>query len=374
MTQTSKTRTPWLWVGLIALAVLIGVAGGVLIGWLVWPVEYVDTSLADLKLESKVEYAVLVGATYLADGNLDKAQARLEELDVPNPGQWIADLTDRYISEGRPDREIQGLAALASAFGVDTPRMAAYLATPTYTPLPTPVPTDTPTPTLTPSPTMTPSPTDTPPPATETPVPPTATDTPLPTNTPGPPTNTPGPPTNTPQPRPTNTPQPPTSTPTPTTPPVKWTITEQRLVGPGQDSQGCTYGNLQIRVTVLDAGGNQINGVWVYDTYSQVYMVTGNVDSWDWGPGETKFEYGSHGGGKLCIATGQGGGCESDWTRDMPCFDVPPFEDVWAAGYCECCYPGITREACQALYNDSGNTCVGFYGHYSWRVKFQRSW
>ena len=29
-------------------------------------------------------------------------------------------------------------------------------------------------------------------------------------------------------------------------------------MGPGQDSQGCDYGNLQIRVTVIDAGGNVI--------------------------------------------------------------------------------------------------------------------
>jgi hypothetical protein len=369
MTKPSKNRTSLLLVGLIALGVLIGVAAGLLLGWVVWPVKYFDTSMADLHQDYKAEYAVLVGAAYLADGNLDHAQVRLEELDLPNTSQWIADLTDRFISEGRADGEIQALAALASAFKVDTPRMAAYLATPTYTPLPTSTPTDTPTATYTPSPTATPSPTDTPVPATDTLVPPTATDTPAPQ-----PTDTPGPPTNTPTPRPTNTPRPPTATPTPTVPPVKWTITEQRLVRPGEDGQGCEYGNLQIRVTVLDAGGNQINGVWLYDGYSQQYMVTGNVDSPDWGPGETKYEYGIHGGGRLCIATGQGGECESDWTRSMPCYDSPPFEDIWAAGYCECCYPGITKEACQALYNDSGNTCVGFYGHYSWRVKFQRSW
>jgi hypothetical protein len=129
---------------------------------------------------------------------------------------------------------------------------------------------------------------------------------------------------------------------------------------------------LQIRVTVVNAGGNQIPGVWVYDKYSGQYQVTGNVDSPDWGPGETRFEYGIGGGGSLCIADGQGGGCVSDYTRDMPCYNPPPFEDLWAAGYCDCCEVGITKERCQELYN-SGDWCMS-WRHYSWRTVFKRNW
>jgi hypothetical protein len=129
---------------------------------------------------------------------------------------------------------------------------------------------------------------------------------------------------------------------------------------------------LQIRVTVVNAGGAQIPGVWVYDRYSGQYQVTGNVDSPDWGSGETKFEYGIGGGGSLCIADGQGGGCVSDFTRDMPCYNPPPFEDLWAAGYCECCETGISKERCQELYN-SGAWCMA-WRHYSWRTVFKRNW
>ena len=169
-------------------------------------------------------------------------------------------------------------------------------------------------------------------------------------------------PTNTPVPPPTNTPKPPAA---------KWSW-DARLVGPGQDAQGCDYGNLQLRVTVVDAGGSQLGGVWVHDRYSQQYQVTGNVDSPDWGPGETKFEYGGGGGGSLCIAEGEGGGCVSDYTRDMPAYNVPPVEDLHAAGYCEqCCEPGATLERCRELV--SAGECMG-NGHYSWRIVFKRSW
>ena len=143
-------------------------------------------------------------------------------------------------------------------------------------------------------------------------------------------------------------------------------------MGPGQDSQGCDYGNLQLRVTVLDGNGSQMGGVWVHDRYSQQYQVTGNVDSPDWGPGETKFEYGIGGGGSLCVAEGEGGACVSDYTRDMPAYHIPPVEDLHAAGYCDqCCEPGATLERCRELV-DAGK-CMG-NGHYSWRIEFKRSW
>ena len=317
MEQSQQKRTGLIVALLVILGLTAGAVVGLLLGWVVWPVQYTDTAIADLAPEYKDEYILLVAAAFTTDGDLEKAQARLVRLEVPNINQSLSALIDRYILEGRDEAEIRALVALANAQGVISPNMVAYLATntpiPTDTPLPTPTPLPTDTPTVTPVP-----PTTTPIPPTETPMP-QPTDTAVPTAVPA--TNTAVPPTNTPVPQATNTPKPPP-------PAAKWTITEQRLVGPGQDGQGCDYGNLQIRVTVVDAGGNQLPGVWLYDKYSQQYQVTGNVGSPEWGPGETKFEYGIGGGGSLCIAEGQGGGCVSDYSRDMPCYFLPPFGDV----------------------------------------------
>jgi hypothetical protein len=396
MSQRQGTRA-WLIIAvLVILGLTAGLGLGLLFGWVVMPVKYVDTTFADLQVEYKEEYMVMVASAYSCDGDLAKAQARLEALDAPNTNQWLADLIDRYILEGHDEDTIRALVNLAHAQGVGSPNMAAYLATatplptstpvPTLTPLPTDVPTMTPVPPtevpatqpptetpVAPTNTSEPNPTDTPQPVpTDTSVPPT--DTPVPpTDTSVPPTNTPAPPTNTPKPQPTNTPKPPpTNTPKPPAPAAKWTVVEQRLVGPGQDGQGCDYGNLQIRVTVVDAGGNQISGVWVYDKYSQQYQLTGNVGSPEWGPGETKFEYGIGGGGSLCIADSQGGGCVSGYTRDMPCYFLPPFDDLWTAGYCQCEKPDITRDECQQLLNEGRFMGPGA-GHFSWRVVFRRS-
>jgi hypothetical protein len=124
-----------------------------------------------------------------------------------------------------------------------------------------------------------------------------------------------------------------------------------------------------IRVTVLDAAGEQIKGVWVYDFYSGQYRVTGHKgDDPYWGPGEAEFS--GLTGGRVCIATGDGGPCDSEYTRDLPCHDPPPVEDLWEAGYCDCCEVGITQEDCQQRLE--AGSCLGA-GHYMWRVEFRRS-
>jgi hypothetical protein len=371
---------------LVIVALAVGLGLGLLFGWVVMPVKYVDTAIADLKTDYKEEYILLVASAYAYDQDLEKAQARLEMLEAPNINQWLGDMIDRYIDEEQDEEDIRALVALAYGLGVQSPRMVAYQASPT------PVPTDTPLPSPTAAPTDTPTITSVPPtetpttiPPTDTSVPPTNTPEPQPTNTsapssptpvpptatPVPPTATPVPPTNTPKPQPTNTPKPqPTNTPKPP-PAAGWTVIEQRLLGPN-DGLRCDEGNLQVRVTVVDAGGNQIPGIWVYDKYSQQYQVTGNINSPDWGPGQTKFEYGIGGGGSLCIAGGEGAGCVSGWTRDMPCYYLPPIQDMYSAGYCNCCEPDISLERCQQLINEGKCWSTGAH-HFSWNVVFKRN-
>jgi hypothetical protein len=356
---------------LVILSLVVGAQLGLQLSKKVKPPRFGGVPIAELGVGQKEEYIVLVGATYLLDQDLEKARERLDQLDAPNVEQWIANLADRYITEGRDDADTRALVALALGLNVYTPRTLAYLPTttprPTSTPQPTPTLPPTRTPTSTPPPTETAvMPTDIPPTETAAPTEFAPTDTAVPTDTAAPsPTNTAAPPTNTPRPRPTSTPLPrPTQPPAPT-----WTWSA-RLVGPGEEGQQCDgAGHQLIRVTVLDAAGNQIQGVWVYDFYSGQYRVTGHKgDDPYWGPGEAEFA--GLAGGRLCIATGDGEPCDSVYTRDLPCHDPPPVEDLWEAGYCDCCEAGITQEDCQQRLE--AGSCLGA-GHYMWRVEFRRS-
>jgi hypothetical protein len=343
----------------IVLALAVGLGVGLLVTCVTRPPGGTNDALANLGAEAKEEYAVLVAASYAHDRDLARAQTQLQRLGLPNVQMWIAHLVDQFLTEKPDDTDTGALVELAAGLGVNSRPVLAYLATLT------PLATDTPLPTPTPIPTTTPTATPIPPTEEPTAVSPTATPQPSPSDTPE------SLPSVTPIPAATNTPRPqPSATPRPTnTPAAKWSWTA-RLVGPGQEGQSCAEGHKLIRVTVLDAAGQQIPGVWVHEKYTGWYRVTGHKgDDPYWGPGEVELS--NLDGGQVCITSGEGGACESELTRNLPCHDPPPFEDLWAAGYCECLEGGITRERCQERY-DSGQWQP--ISHYAWRVVFERSW
>ncbi len=124
-----------------------------------------------------------IAAEFARSGDLAQAQARLAELNLPNPGQLLVMLAETDLSAGRPADDVEPLAELAQALGSNSPRLMAYFAPtalptstatavpPTATPAPataTPEPPTAAPPTATPAPAATAEPTVAPP--TETPV------------------------------------------------------------------------------------------------------------------------------------------------------------------------------------------------------------
>jgi hypothetical protein len=361
--QPQRSRTGLIVSVLVILGLTAGVALGLVLGWVVWPVEFVDTSIADLAPEYKEEYVLLVASAYVTDGDLEKAQARLALLEVPNVNGWVSAQIDSYIAAGRDEADIQALAALAHALGVTSPQMLTYLATDT------PVPTDTPLPTPTPLPTDTP--TATPVPPTETPTEtPTAlpTETPAPTETAVPPTNTPKPePTNTPKPAaPTNMPRPPTPTNTPKPPAgPDFVVIEQRMKSVGEDSQGCDWGDHTIYLTVVDANGAPLNGVVVHGVWTGSDLITGEK-------GDGRTELPLYNSGEEFLITGDTSGrtYTSQTTRSLHT-DWPTAQDLWDCRYCAC-KPFSSFEECQNARDNQ--TYLFAKGHYSYVVVFKRSW
>jgi len=346
---------------LVIAGLLLGLVGGLVLGWLVWPVEYFDTDLPDLRSGYKDDYVVMVGASYLLNNDLARATERLDKLGVPNQGQYVAVQAERYISEGRDVNDIRSLVALSKGLGTHTDRMVMYFATATSTLTPVPTATSTLTPTETPvptatstlTPTETPAPTETPVPPTDTPAP--ATDTPIPptpTNTSVPPTNTPIPPTNTPAP-PTNTPVPPE----PTAPPVDYRVISQRMRSI-EENHGC-MGLHHIFITVVDLAGNPIDGVTVHRIFANEYSVTG-----DKGPGKAEFVLQSN-GDKVHVTSDSGGERTSDLSRNLDTREWEiPISDLIEGGYCS------SEAECKTKIEE--NTMCNF--HHSYDVVFQRQW
>ncbi len=126
-----RKRTAGVIAVLVVLGLTAGLGIGLVLGWVVWPVDYKNTAIADLSVQNKEEYLALVAGAYAVDHDLDHARARLDLLEAPNIGQWLADLIDRYIAEGRNETDTRHLAELTHALGFDTPKVIAYLPTPT---------------------------------------------------------------------------------------------------------------------------------------------------------------------------------------------------------------------------------------------------
>jgi len=132
----------------LIVGLALGVALGLLYTWVIEPVELVNTYPALLRTDYRQGWVRLVALSYIADGNLDRARARLEGLEQEDVAGAIGALIEEYAAAGRPADTLRSLTGLAEALDVRTPAMLVYLYTPApsppvlaHTPLSAPTPT-----------------------------------------------------------------------------------------------------------------------------------------------------------------------------------------------------------------------------------------
>jgi hypothetical protein len=164
------------------IGLVVGLAFGLVYTWVIAPAELINTYPALLRTDYRWDWVRLAALSYVADGDLERARARLDGLRQEDVTGAIQALIEEYAAAGHPADTLRRLTALAEALDVHTPAMLVYLYTPTSSP---PVPTSTPSPTPTSAPTKTSKPYS---------LSPLTTPTPKPTRTPRPPTPTPLPP------------------------------------------------------------------------------------------------------------------------------------------------------------------------------------
>ncbi|MCB8943556.1 MAG: hypothetical protein H6658_07360 [Ardenticatenaceae bacterium] len=168
-------------ISLILLGLLLGLGGALYYAWVLNPVVLVDASPARFSPEYKAEYILLVSQNLAADGDVARAEQRLEALGEANVTQTVSALLEQFVRERRPSAHVTAIANLAQKLGVESQAVALFAPTPSgglpptptatatavmptptiaqATPLPSPtlMPTDTPAPTLEPSPTPQPN-------------------------------------------------------------------------------------------------------------------------------------------------------------------------------------------------------------------------
>lgn len=230
----------------------VGLALGLVYTWAINPVELINTRPALLRTDYRQDWVRLTALSYVADGSLERARARLDGLKHEDVAGAIRALIEEYAAAGRSADTLRRLTTLAQALDVHTPAMLVYLHTPGSSP---PAPAHTPSPTSTPTPTARLSSPQSHTPTSHVTAPPTIPSLePARTPTPTPPAASP---LVTPTPEETSTPAPPTPT-----PPLlsRLRLTEQeQICQPGQAPH--------IEVMVRDERGAGLPGVVVWLTW-----------------------------------------------------------------------------------------------------------
>lgn len=110
----------------LLIGLVLGLAGGVYIGWEAAPLEYVDSPMSSLAQRHKDNYTLMVAAGYLTDGDALGAVERLRRLGVENVPQYVQDTAERFITLSRNPDDIRYLVALSEGLGRLTPPMENF--------------------------------------------------------------------------------------------------------------------------------------------------------------------------------------------------------------------------------------------------------
>ncbi|MGD8633986.1 MAG: hypothetical protein PVF85_10475 [Anaerolineales bacterium] len=149
----------------LALGLILGFSAGLYYSWVINPVEYVDADPASLRADYKQEALTVIAGAYAHTGDLQRASARLNLLDLDNPANTLARLAQSMLASGQDERTARQLAQLAADLGerpavLEEASTAVLTATSpsrsSETPSPTSTRTPRPTATVTVAPTATP--------------------------------------------------------------------------------------------------------------------------------------------------------------------------------------------------------------------------
>jgi hypothetical protein len=124
----SEKRGPWY----LLTGLLLGLALGIFIAWVVLPIPYVNATPASLRNDFKDQYRYQIASVYAATGNLERARARLAEIKTEDPVKALGEQAQRRLANNASMETVRPLANLAEALQANP--VALVLPTETATP------------------------------------------------------------------------------------------------------------------------------------------------------------------------------------------------------------------------------------------------
>ncbi len=97
----------------LILGLVFGALIAVVYGWLVRPVEYIDTSPDSLRIDFRTDYVLMVSESYASDQDLTLAQVRLAALGPQALDEYVTQAIDYALDNNFSRADLERLNALA---------------------------------------------------------------------------------------------------------------------------------------------------------------------------------------------------------------------------------------------------------------------
>lgn len=111
----------------LIIGLLVGIGIGLYLGWVQFPLEFVDSPASNLARQYKDEYTVMIASSFAQDSDLGGAVERLRVLGVENIPAYVLEVTERFITNSRNVNDIRLLVGLYEGLaGRVTPLMEPY--------------------------------------------------------------------------------------------------------------------------------------------------------------------------------------------------------------------------------------------------------
>lgn len=99
----------------LLLGLALGLVVGLLYGWVLQPVEYVDTAPNALRADFRSDYVLAIAEAYQSDQDLTEAQIHLGTLGPEPAVNYVVDAIDYGVDHDMPQRDLETLNQLAVA-------------------------------------------------------------------------------------------------------------------------------------------------------------------------------------------------------------------------------------------------------------------
>ncbi len=106
----------------IILAAVIGIAAGVVYGWVIDPVEFTNLTPSLLREDYRADYVLMVAEAYHGEINADVAARRLAVISSEAPAVIVTNTLDYAHLNGFNENEITNLQELLSAMQTYRPQ------------------------------------------------------------------------------------------------------------------------------------------------------------------------------------------------------------------------------------------------------------